>query len=93
VHTVYQTKGTNHNNEYGRINDYYSRGRGGFHSHGQGQGRGRPYYFNYWKQCHISPNFPIKYQVDLKCFNICGVNDYSLEDFSIVLDKIMKKGP
>jgi hypothetical protein len=91
VHTVYHTEETDQNNDYGRRNDYYGRGRGGFQGRSRGRGRGRPYYFNCWKEDHISPDFPIKDRVDLKFCNICGVDDHSLEDFPIVLDKIMNK--
>jgi hypothetical protein len=58
---------------------------------GQGRGRGQPYYYNCWKYDHISPNFPIKYWVNLKFCNICGIDDHSIEDCLIVLDNIMIK--
>jgi hypothetical protein len=44
-----------------------------------------------WKDDHISPDFPIKDIIDLKFCNICGVGDHSLEDYPIVLEKVMNK--
>jgi len=90
VWTIYYTEATNQANSYAQRDDYYGRGlgQGGCGWFG-GQVRGWPYYYNCWKYDHISLDCPMKHRINLKLCNICGVGDHSLEEFPIVLDKIM----
>jgi len=101
IHAVYQKQMDNQNVNHGNGSGYKVQGDGGYEGRGghgggwrqigRGHGRGRYYLFKFFKEDHISPNFPIKKRIDMKLCNICGVRDHSLEDFSIVLEKGMNK--
>jgi hypothetical protein len=39
----------------------------------------------------MSPDCLLKERTDLKFCNVCGVGDHSLEDFPIILEKLIKK--
>ena len=47
--------------------------------------------FTCFKSDDIIPKCPFKDEIDLKFCTKCGVGDHSLEDFPIMLEKIMSK--
>jgi len=101
IHSIYHMQTVNHNVDQGNGNDYKGwvlkgyKGRGGYRGGrgkiGKGHGQGYYYFFNCWKEDHISHDFPIKDKTNLKFYNICGVGDHSLEYYPITLEKVTNK--
>ena len=89
-----QNRSTNY-----RSNDYSG---GGYSGQGRFYGRGGynqnrydppkgPKCWSCHNDGHISADCPYKDKIDLKFCNTCGVGEHSLEDYPIMLEKIINK--
>ena len=82
----------NRHNEKHKNEGY--RGHGGYRSQGHSNdnyGLGRMRCFVCYREEHLSPNCPWKDKTNLKLCTKCGVKEYSLEDFLVMLEKIVIK--